>query len=212
MNQNPEVSELIVRVRDGDDDAAQALWDKYFLKLVQRATNELGRHQRMSDGEDAALSAFNSFLQGMQEGDFAWLRNRKDLWRLLAPITVRKAWAHLRHEHRDKRGGGGVFGESAFVPVRESSEIPGIAGIDAALARGAALTPEDVLLLQEEYTHLLDSLPEGGIRETAELLLQYGDKYDKRALAEQMGCSVRTVERRCNDIVEILARRQTRPD
>ncbi len=212
MSQDTEVSELMSRVRDGDGDAAQALWDKYFQKLVRRATDELGRHQRMADGEDAALSAFNSFLQGMQDGDFAWLRNRQDLWRLLVTITVRKAWAHLRHEHREKRGGGGVFGESAFIPMGASSEVPGIAGIDAALARGAELTPEDIALLQEEYTHLLDSLPEGGIRETAELLLTYGDKYDKRAIAEQMNCSVRTIERRCNDIVEILTRQQVCPD
>ena len=212
MNQDSEVSRLMIRVREGDGDAAQALWDKYFQKLVRRATDELGRHQRMSDGEDAALSALNSFFQGMQEGDFSWLRNRQDLWRLLVMITVRKAWAHLRHEHREKRGGGGVFGESAFIPTGASSEVPGIAGIDAALTRGAELTPEDVALLREEYVHLLDSLPTGGIRETAELLLLYGDKYDKKAMAEQMDCSVRTVERRCSDIVDILTRRQTRPE
>ncbi len=212
MSQNSEVSQWMIRVREGDGDAAQALWDKYFQKLVRRATDQLGRHQRMSDGEDAALSALNSFFQGMEEGDFTWLRNRQDLWRLLVTITVRKASRHLRHEHREKRGGGAVFGESAFLPVGASSEVPGIAGIDAALARGAQLTPEDVALLQEEYLHLLDSLPKGGIRETAELLLQYGDKYDKKEMADQMNCSVRTIERRCNDIVTILARRQSRPD
>ncbi|MHB8903049.1 MAG: ECF-type sigma factor [Thermoguttaceae bacterium] len=212
MNPNSEVSELMVRVRGGDGDAAQALWDRYFQKLVRRANDELGRHQRMSDGEDAALSAFNSFLEGMQEGDFGWLRNRQDLWRLLVTITVRKAGAHVRHEHREKRGGGGVFGESAFMPAGASSEIAGIAGIDATLAGKAELTPQDVALLEEEYRLLLDSLPVGGIRETAELLLLYSDKYDKKAMAEAMGCSVRTIERRCSDIVDLLSRRQARPE
>jgi len=208
MNQGPEVTQLMIRVREGDDEAAQALWDNYFQKLVRRATNELGRHQRMADGEDAALSAFNSFLKGMTEGDFAWLRNRNDLWRLLVTITIRKAWAQLRHEHREKRGGGGVFGESAFMPCGASSEVPGIGGLAVGLARGAALTPEDIALLQEEYTRVLNCLPEGPIRETAELLLLYSDKYDKKAMAEKMQCSVRTIERRCNDIVEILTKRQ----
>ncbi|MBN2293363.1 MAG: RNA polymerase subunit sigma-70 [Pirellulales bacterium] len=212
MSQNSQVSELLIRVRKGDDDAAQVLWDKYFLKLVRRATDELGRHNRMADGEDAALSAFNSFLKGMTEGEFNWLRNRQDLWRLLVTITVRKAWAQLRHEHREKRGGGGVFGESAFMAGKASSQVPGINGVDAAQAGGAELTPEDVVMLREEYTRLLNTLPEGAIRETAELLLLYGDKYDKKEMAQQMNCSVRTIERRCNDIVSILSTRQDRSD
>ncbi len=212
MSQESQVSELLIRVREGDEDAAQVLWDKYFQKLVRRATNELGRHQRMADGEDAALSAFNSFLKGIAGGEFNWLRNRQDLWRLLVTITVRKAWAQLRHEHRDKRGGGMVFGESAFIVGSASSQVPGIDGMDAALAGGAELTPEDVVMLREEYSHLLNTLPEGAIRETAELLLLYSGKYDKKEMAEQMNCSVRTIERRCNDIVSILSKRQDRPD
>ena len=57
MNHESDVTELMLRVRQGDDEAAQALWDRYFHKLVRRATDQLGRHQRMSDGEDAALWA-----------------------------------------------------------------------------------------------------------------------------------------------------------
>ena len=41
MSQDPEVSELLIRVREGDGDAAQALWDKYFQKLVRRAMRGL---------------------------------------------------------------------------------------------------------------------------------------------------------------------------
>lgn len=212
MSQEPQITDLMIRIRQGDEDAAQVLWDNYFHKLVRRATGELGRHQRMADGEDAALSAFNSFLRGMEEGDFAWLRNRQDLWKLLVTITVRKAWGHLRHEHCEKRGGGGVYGESAFLPGDMSSQIPGIGGLDASLTRPAELTPEDVILVREEYTHLINSLPAGPIRRTAELLLLYGDKYDKKDLAKELDCSVRTIERRCNDIVEILTKRRERPE
>ena len=53
-----------------------------------------------------ALSAFDSFCQGVEQGQFSRLQDRDDLWHILAVITVRKAVDLVQHERRQKRGGG----------------------------------------------------------------------------------------------------------
>ena len=46
--------------------------------------------RRASDEEDVALSAFQSFYQGIARGRFPQLEDRDNLWRLLITITARK--------------------------------------------------------------------------------------------------------------------------
>ncbi len=62
-----------------------------------------------------ALSAFHSFCDRAGRGQFPQLADRDDLWRLLATITTRKVIDTVRHQTRQKRGGGRVLGESALV-------------------------------------------------------------------------------------------------
>ena len=51
-----------------------------------------------------ALSAMNSFFQGMVGGRYPQLSDRDDLWRLLVLITARKAYHLIRDELCQKRG------------------------------------------------------------------------------------------------------------
>src|SRR4051794_14019304 len=79
-------------LRDGGDVAAQPLWERYFARLVGIARRRLtGTPCGVADEEDAALSAFNSFVAGAKAGRFPQLNDRECLWRLLAVLTVRKA-------------------------------------------------------------------------------------------------------------------------
>ena len=59
-----------------------------------------------------ALSAFHSLCERVGRGQFPQLADRDDLWRLLVTITARKVISALRHQTRQKRGGGKVVGES----------------------------------------------------------------------------------------------------
>ena len=59
-----------------------------------------------ADEEDVALSAFKSFWNAAQRDRFPQLTDRTSLWPLLVAITANKCVDHLRHENRQKRGGG----------------------------------------------------------------------------------------------------------
>src|SRR5262245_43166917 len=101
------VTHWLGQLQAGDPAAAQPLWQRYFRRLVGLARQRL-RHapRRAADEEDVALSAFDSFCRGAEQGKFPRLHDRDNLWRLLVALTARKAVDLIRHEDRQKRGGG----------------------------------------------------------------------------------------------------------
>src|SRR6516225_3478590 len=110
------ITRWIGPLKAGDADAAQKLWEAYYARLVGLARKKLrGVRRRVADEEDMALSAFDSFCRGAQRGKFPLLRDRHNLWPLLVRITVRKAADQIQHDHRAKRGGGRVRGDSALI-------------------------------------------------------------------------------------------------
>ena len=119
-----------------------------------------GAARRAADEEDVALSAFDSFCRGVEQGRFPLLNDRDDLWALLVVITVRKAIDLRQHERRQKRGGGQVAGESALDLLLGSDD--GGAGINQLV--GAEPTPELAAQLAEEFELLLS---QSGQRRTA---------------------------------------------
>ena len=59
------VTRWLESLKAGDADAAQKLWERYFQALVRLARNRLRAASRaVADEEDAALSAFDSFVRG----------------------------------------------------------------------------------------------------------------------------------------------------
>src|SRR5437660_2036868 len=86
------------QLRTGEPAAAEALWERFFPRLVALARKTLaGRPQRVADADDAAQSAFASFCLRVRAGEFA-IRDRTDLWNLLGVITVNKARMQARRE------------------------------------------------------------------------------------------------------------------
>ena len=68
------------------------LWDRYFTKIARLAQGRLRiAAGGPTDGEDVALSVFESFFRGAADGRFERLDSREDLWRLLVTIASRKA-------------------------------------------------------------------------------------------------------------------------
>src|SRR5438552_5670383 len=115
MSSPGSVTHWINLLKGGDPAAIQKVWEAYFPRLVGLARKKLRESpRRAADEEDVALSAFDSFCEGAARGHFPQLANRDDLWNVLVTLTARKALQLLRHEQRQKRGGGAVRGESAF--------------------------------------------------------------------------------------------------
>lgn len=173
-------------LRAGSDDAASALWARYFPRLVGLARAKLGGLARKAsaDEEDVALSAFDSFCRRAKGGGFPQLNDRDDLWRLLSTVTARKAARLVRDQHRLKRGGGEVAGESVF----DDTTAPGIGGV-----AGAALPPAVEAELADDLLRMLDAL---GDDELKSIALWKMEGYTNAEIAGRLGKAVATVERR----------------
>src|SRR6202047_3446384 len=128
MSASGSITALIARLKDGDHEAVRLLWERYYPRLVALARQKLqGAPRRVADEEDAALTAFNSFCRRAAQGHFPDLKDRDGLWALLVVLTARKATDLLRHDLRQRRGGGLVNGDSALQPAEGDS---GPAGLD----------------------------------------------------------------------------------
>jgi DNA-directed RNA polymerase specialized sigma24 family protein len=181
-------------LKEGDQAAAQPLWERYFSKLVTVARTKLRRMRRTTadqDEEDAALSAFNSFCAGAARGKFPQLADRDDLWRLLVVITARKATAQASREGRQKRGGGRVIAEAVLFGHGLEGNDGSIAGLERIAADGP--TPEFAAMMAEECSRLLDALDDDALRQVA---VSRMEGYNNDEIAEQLGCARRTVARR----------------
>jgi DNA-directed RNA polymerase specialized sigma24 family protein len=188
MSSTEDVTFWIARLKEGDPDAAQRLWGRYFQRLVRLAHRKLRDLPRgAADEEDVALSAFDSFCRGAEDGRFPRLNDRDDLWQLLVVLAARKAGHLVRHERRQKRGGGRVRNEAALAGTAPSEEAP----LNQVVGREP--TPEFAAQVVEECRRLLDSLADAELRSVA---LWKMEGYTNEEIAGKLGRELRTVERR----------------
>jgi DNA-directed RNA polymerase specialized sigma24 family protein len=196
MTTENSVTQWVRQLEAGDADAARRLWERYFQRLVGLARKKLqGRPRRAADEEDVALSAFDSFCQGAEAGQFHHLLDRASLWPLLVIITVRKATNLIQHENRQKRGGNALVEEGA-LPGPDSSQGPW--GLDGLL--GQEPTPEFAAQVAEEYERLLTLLGDAHLQDVARWKME---GYSNDEIAGKLDCVPRTVERKLRTIRSI---------
>jgi len=188
MSTDDSVSVWIEGLKAGQETAAAKLWGHFYSRLVALACRRLrDLPRRAADEEDVVLSAFETFLRRAQDGQFPRLHDRNDLWQLLVTITERKALNQVRDLTRQKRGGGMVRGESAFLNSEASAEG---AGIDQVVAPEP--TPEFAAAMTEGLCRLLGLL-DNDLRQIALLKLE---GHTNEEIGAIVGRSVPTVERR----------------
>ena len=195
------VTNWIGQFKVGNFAAAQDLWNRYFHRLVGLAREKLqGSPRRAADEEDAALSAFDSFFRGAEQGKFPRLQDRDDLWSLLVVITARKAVDLIQHERRKKRGGGRVLTEAELRDLANASvSIP---GLDQFVGREP--TPAFSAQVAEEFRRLLENLEDTELRSVA---LWKMEGHENNDIADKLGCVARTVERKLQTIRGIWIRK-----
>ncbi|OWK45726.1 ECF-type sigma factor [Fimbriiglobus ruber] len=183
------ISVWIDRLKAGEADAAAALWERYFTRLVSLANRRLsGAPYREDVAEDVAVSVFQSFFQRAGEGGFRRLDDRDDLWQLLAVLTTRKAVSARQRETAAKRGGGQVVAFSN-VGTGADAEAADLFGTLTA----AEPTPAEAVAAQEEFHRLLDLLGSDELRQVARARLE---GYTNEEIADRQGVSLATVERK----------------
>jgi DNA-directed RNA polymerase specialized sigma24 family protein len=185
MSLEGDVSGWIRQLQAGERAGVQNLWERYFQKLLPIARRKLGGLPRgAEDSEDVALSAFDSFIRGVEQGRFPKLEDRDDLWQLLVVLTQRKAVDRLVYEMRDKRD---------FRRLR--------ADLDASASNGDLLReligrepdPAFAAEVGEEYQRLLKMLPDDECRRIAVSKMEGCTNEEVR---ERLGVALATVGRR----------------
>ncbi|MBC8872196.1 MAG: RNA polymerase subunit sigma-70 [Planctomycetes bacterium] len=202
MTAGPEkksVTEWLEELKQGDQDAARHLWERYFTELVRVARGHLANApRRVADEEDIALSVFDSLCEGVARGRFPNLNDRDDLWQVLLMITRQKSVDYKRREGRRKRGGGEVRGESAF---RRADQTSGQGGLDLVL--GEAPTPSFLAEIHEQLQRLLAMLRDDTVRQVA---LRRMEGYTIDEISQQLDISKRAVDRKLRVIREKWSR------
>ncbi len=184
MSKANSVTCLLDGLRDREDRVIQQLWERYFERLVKLASARMPRGRRMFDEEDVALSAFHSFCDRAARGQFPKLEDRDDLWRLLSTLTTRKLIGNLRHQARQKRGGGRVVGQ----PAGSESDSDQLSQV---LSREP--TPDAVAQLADDYDRLFVRLDDPVLKTIA---LRKLEGFSSEEIASELNISSRTVDRK----------------
>jgi pSer/pThr/pTyr-binding forkhead associated (FHA) protein len=184
------VTHWLQLLQAGEDEAARAIWQRYGPRLIALARDRLrqrGATRRVADEEDVALSVFDSFCRGAEQGRFPDLGGRDNLWQLLVVLTARKALRQAQYERRASRGGGRVVVEADLAPAGGEE--------GAALDRfvGREPSPEFAAAVAEECCRLFDLLGDDELRSIARWRME---GHTNAEVAARLGCLERTVERK----------------
>jgi DNA-directed RNA polymerase specialized sigma24 family protein len=183
------VTKWVSDLKAGDrDEAARRLWERYFERLARLAQARLRAVARgPADGEDVALSAFDSFFRGVADGRYPRLADRDDLWKLLTTIAVCKASNQRRREGQKKRGGGRVIGATDYAAGDTGGEDP------LTQVSGTEPSPELAAALIDEIRQRFADLPDESLRVVA---LRRMEGHSSAEIAAKLDCSLRSVERK----------------
>jgi RNA polymerase sigma-70 factor (ECF subfamily) len=172
---------LMLRLRAGDNDAADRVFRQFAGRLIALARSRLDAALRQKvDPEEVMLSAYKSFFRRHADGEFD-LDGWEGLWGLLTRITLHKCWHqvdHFRAACRDVRREAGP-GTRAAADEEDWQ----------ALAREP--TPPEAVMLADTVAQLLRGLDERD-REILTLLLQ---RHTAAEISVQLNRPQRTVYR-----------------
>jgi hypothetical protein len=150
------VTRWLQQLKQGDREAVQPLWERYFTSLVQLTRTWFLRTPTTAaaSAEDVALEAFASFCRSAEEDGFSRLFDRDDLWQILVTLAFRKRCNQIQYETRQRRqpAVGKVF------VVLELEKDDGQAGVLLSNMLGREPEPSLVVQAAEECRRLLAEL------------------------------------------------------
>jgi len=180
----------------GDNEAMRLIWTRYFDRLVAVARKQLGDAPRRAfDEEDVALSVLECLRRGAEDGRFASMRDRTELWKLLVTITKQKTIDRIRRETAQKRGGKAA-GED--IQPHDSDRTMSVEEFFV-----AEPSPAELVEMQEQIFLLLSILRDDSLRRVAVSRL---NGYTTTEIAELLKVTTRSVERKLRLIRETWQR------
>ena len=174
-------TDLMTRLRAGEEPAAADLFQRFAPRLIALARSRLDQRLRQKvDPEDVLQSVYQSFFLRHTQGQFE-LAGWDDLWSLLTVLTLRKCSRWARYFHTAGRD----VGRETSLEVLPDASDP-----DQGLF-AAEPTPEEAAMLTENLEQLFRGL-EGRDRAIVGLSLQ---GYSVREIGARLGRPQRTVFR-----------------
>lgn len=141
------VTNWIARLSDGDEGAYDAMFSRYFERLIRLAARKMsGMDQAAYSCEDVALSAARSFCVAVRNKKLT-VSTEDELWGSLFRITTRKACAERRRRLAAKRGGGAATLREAGSEEDDANLFFNVAGREP--------SPELALEMAESADELL---------------------------------------------------------
>jgi RNA polymerase sigma-70 factor (ECF subfamily) len=194
MPSGDSFTDVMDRLRAGDEAAAHVVFQRFVWKLVRLARRQFDAVlRRKVDPEDVVQSAFKSFFLRYGIGKLE-VRDWDNLWGLLTIITLRKCLDRVEYHHAERRD-----------VQREAAAKPGTVGTEPwweAVAREPR--PEEAVVLAETVELLLRGLEEDE-RPILEMSLQ---GYTTQEISEHLGRPERSVRRLRERVKKQLQRLQ----
>lgn len=191
MSRHPSFDDLMAQLRDGQNEAAAQVFNRFANRLIVLARKQLDpKILQKVDPEDVLQSVFRSFLIRNATGQLGEFESWDNLWAVLVVMTRRKCGRRTDYFHTDRRD---VRREVAGAsPADQSDSDLGIPTDEP--------TPSEAAMLTETIERLMNSL-EGRQREVLTLSLQ---GYTPAEISARLGCTERTVYRVLDRVREWL--------
>lgn len=188
VGMDSNVVELVERWRQGDESAADQLYNRFTGRLLTLAGRNLsGKLQSRLDPEDVVQSACRTFFRRARDGQFQ-LEDDVGVWKLLVTITLNKIRNQVAHHSTQKRNASSEVSLS-HAPDAKEFHIK-------RLSRDPS--PLEVMVFLDELSQLHRCL---GPREQKILELRL-EGYSQGEIAQRLGVNERTIRR---SIAEIRA-------
>jgi hypothetical protein len=194
--QGGSVTHAVQRFRDGDSHAFNKLWRTYFDRLAALAGRRFSFAQ---DGEDAALTAFQSFHRRARLGEFPKLDDSNDVWVVLKMLLWQKVSDIRRRDRARKRGG-----DRRTINESELMNLQGGGGGFDALASDSS--PNDQMETDELMNLLKSKITDPKtikILELKEQAVSDGDELTNEEIARRLDIGVASVYRKLKHAKEI---------
>ncbi len=186
------VTECLDRAKQGESYAQYQLWERYLHRLLTLARDRLrGRCDQMTEPDDVAQIVFNDFLRGIERGRFQQMDSRDDLWQVLVMLTRRKSVNARRRGSAKKR--------NPNLACASGNGVGADAGVehwlDSLISKDP--TPLEAVLLTEEVECRISVLENEKLQHIAIAKMR---GFNNQDIAIQLGCSLRSVERKLSII------------
>ncbi|MBS0264280.1 MAG: helix-turn-helix domain-containing protein [Planctomycetes bacterium] len=179
---------LLRRMRDGQDDAATALYLRYAKRLHSLAHKQSSAAvSRRVGPEEIVQSVFRTFFRRVKKGDYD-IPAGDELWRLLLVITLNK----IRRT--------AIFHKAQRRDVRRTTSSDGL-GIEQYVAQETCQSDTALTILRIVIADLIGQLPES----KAEMIRMRIDGHEVDEIAATTQRSKRTVERTLQEFRQRLS-------